>query len=56
MSEEKNLHREAQDAILKRIIEQVPVMKAASDIRALAEAYAWVEYPNQSHGGDVSVK
>lgn len=45
---------EARLAILKAITEAAPNCQVHR-LAGLAEAYAWVMYPNQSHGGSVSV-
>ncbi len=41
---------EAQEAILKEIVEKAP-SHSPDHILALAEAWAWLQSPNQSHGG-----
>lgn len=40
---------QAQDAILDEIIKNAS--SSSTRILALAEAWAWLMYPNQSHGG-----
>jgi hypothetical protein len=41
--------RQAQDALLDEIIKNAT--SSSTRILALAEAWAWLMYPNQSHGG-----
>jgi hypothetical protein len=50
MSEDDDIRKEAQQALLKRITEQAPTATGETLLR-LAEAYAWLRFPNQPHGG-----
>lgn len=42
---------EAKQALTDAIAEMAPRVNNARALRVLAEAYAWVTYPNNSHGG-----
>jgi hypothetical protein len=46
-----NLAQETLLALLKRVEELAPHAHNASSMLDLAEAYAWLLHPNQSHGG-----
>ncbi len=53
MSEDvAKLLAEAEEAILKQIIANA---EAAQVVLPLAEALAWIRYPNNPHGGGVKV-
>lgn len=60
MADITELEEMAKQAMLERIIELTPNVKIESHgrtVEALAEAYAWLERPDQSHGGgDTTVK
>jgi hypothetical protein len=45
-----NLAQETLLTLLKRCEELAPHAHNAASMRDLAEAYAWLLYPNQSHG------
>lgn len=48
------LEEKAKHALLERIAELAPNVKVeghGKTVEALAEAYAWLERPDQSHGG-----
>jgi hypothetical protein len=49
MADRSDLNTEAQKVILQRIIDEGQRGNTQSILR-LAEAYAWVHYPNQPHG------
>lgn len=42
-------------AVLNRIERAVEMKASGSSVRDLAEAYAWLVSPNQSHGGSTNV-
>lgn len=46
----KDLRKAASAALLRRIESEAPTT-SATQLLKLAEAYAWVEFPNQPHGG-----
>jgi hypothetical protein len=48
--------RGAHQALLDAIVKMAPQVAEARDLRDLAEAYAWLMYPNQSHGGAEGIK
>jgi hypothetical protein len=47
---------EASRAALLAAIEKLVPNCGAAELRDLAEAWAWVVYPNQSHGGSAGTK
>ncbi|MEE4493548.1 hypothetical protein [Streptomyces sp. BE230] len=56
MAIEANLQQQAKEAIYEKIIEAANNIESshtsasvAPVLKTLAEAYAWVTYPNQSH-------
>ncbi|MBB4965680.1 hypothetical protein [Saccharothrix violaceirubra] len=51
----ETLRRSAKAALLRNITKQAPITNTAAGVHLLAEAYAWVVSPEQSHGAKVKV-
>lgn len=49
-----DLRAEAHAELLKKIVAMAQTTTNSTVLLKLAEAYAWVTFPNQSHGGTVT--
>jgi hypothetical protein len=46
---------QAREALLDRIVELAPRTSSTESLVTLAEAYAWVISPHQTHGGKTTI-